>query len=113
MKKFMIMYRSDSSAQDTMNASTPEEMKAGMDAWIKWKDGVEAAGVKFEFGMPLQGSKHMAGDEVSASDSDVSGYSIMEGDTVDDVLQHLSSHPHLKVAGNSIEVLEFLPMPGM
>lgn len=113
MKKFMILYRSPTSSSDRMATSTEEEMKAGMDAWIKWKDEVEGAGVKFEFGMPLQARKHIEGGEVTAGESDVSGYSLMEADSVDDVVKHLKNHPHLHEAANSIEVLEFLPMPGM
>jgi hypothetical protein len=113
MKKFMILYRSASSAVDTMATATEDEMKAGMEAWMKWKEEVESAGVKFEFGMPLQGRKHVEAGEVMGSESDVSGYSTMEAESIDDVLKHLKDHPHLKVATNSIEVLEFMPMPGM
>jgi hypothetical protein len=49
MPKYLILYRSATSAEDRMAAASAEEQKAGMDAWMQWKNKVEAADVKFEF----------------------------------------------------------------
>jgi hypothetical protein len=111
MAKFMVLYSSTMTATDTMANATPEQMKASMDEWIRWKDDAEKT-VKIEFGMPLQVVTEVTEGGTSGSDSTVSGYSILEGEK-DQVVELLKSHPHLKRPGASIELLEMLPMPGM
>ena len=44
---------------------------------------------------------------------DVSGYSTIEAEDKDTVHTLIENHPHLKMEGNSIDVLEMIPMPGM
>jgi hypothetical protein len=47
-----------------------------------------------------------------AGDGDISGFSILESDsraTIDDLL---ADRPHRHMPGASIDVLEFMPMPG-
>ena len=36
MKKFLVLYRSSTPARELMESSTPEQMQAGMDAWMNW-----------------------------------------------------------------------------
>jgi hypothetical protein len=36
MPKFLVLYRSNVSAAEQMSSGTPEQMKAGMDAWMAW-----------------------------------------------------------------------------
>ena len=43
----------------------------------------------------------------------VCGFSILEADSVDAANKLLDDHPHFHSPGPSIEVLEFLPIPGM
>lgn len=111
MAKFMVLYNSSASARDLMANATPEQMQASMREWIDWKESVEKT-AKMEFGMPLQAVGHITSDSVSDSQSQVSGYAIIEGEK-DAVLELLKSHPHLKRPDASIELLEFLPMPGL
>jgi hypothetical protein len=114
MKKFMIMFQSPASASETMAQSTPEEMKASMADWMKWKEKVEATGAGFEFGMPMQARKHIDKDgNVTDGTSQASGYSMIETDSVDAAVELVKDHPHLKRPGASIELLEFVPMPGI
>ena len=112
MAKFMILYKSPTSASDQMANATPEQMKSSMDEWVAWKDKVSKS-VGFEWGMPLQAVSQIKPDgTVVDSDSNVSGYSTMEGDK-DMIVELLKSHPHLKRPGASVDVLEMLSMPGM
>ena len=54
-----------------------------------------------ELGSPLGG------------DSDVSGYSIVQAESRDAAAELFKDHPHLRMPGDSsIELLEFLPLPG-
>jgi hypothetical protein len=69
-----------------------------------------------DMGSPLGG---VATVTASGSTADVSspligGFSVLEADSVDAAKKLLDDHPHFHAPGNpSIEVLEFLPLPGM
>jgi hypothetical protein len=109
MAKFMIMYRSTTSARDQMANATPEQMKAGMDAWMAWAG--KAGDAVVDLGAPLAFASH-AGEAASGTD-DVTGYSILQADSAAAVTGVLDGHPHLEMPGNSIDILELLSMPGM
>jgi hypothetical protein len=99
VKKFLVLYRSSVSAADQMAAATPEQAEAGMHAWMDWSERNRDAIV--ELGSPLGG------------DSDVSGYSIVQAESRDAAAELFEDHPHLRMpADSSIELLEFLPLPG-
>lgn len=112
MTQFMVLYRSPVSAREQLASATPEQQQAGMDAWLGWANENRDAIV--ELGRPVAGSACVAPGSVSDSGSDVCGYSIVRAESVDDVTRMLAAHPHLHTAGGaSIEVLEFVPIPGM
>jgi hypothetical protein len=99
MNKFLVLYRSSVSAADQMAAATPEQAQAGMAAWMEWAERNRDAIV--ELGSPLGG------------DSDVSGYSIVQAESRDAAAELFKDHPHLRMpADSSIELLEFLRLPG-
>lgn len=110
MSKFMILFKSTVSAAEQMQNATPEEMKAGMQAWMTWKDNLPTA-ISFEWGLPLQSVNEVTASEVQEGHSTVSGYAIMEGDKTA-ITEILTSHPHLVMSGSSIDVLEMLSMSG-
>lgn len=112
MAKYLILYNSTETAEAQMAKATPEQMQTSMNEWIRWKDEAMKT-VGFEFGMPLQAVARVTPDGVRASSSLVSGYSMMEGDDKDAVVDALKTHPHLKRPGATIDVLEMLSMPGM
>jgi hypothetical protein len=112
MPKFMILFQSPTSASDNMKNSTPEQMQQGMQMWTKWREKIGED--KFDWGMPLDKGKHIEGGEVSDSSLTVSGYAILTAESMDEAVKLLKTHPHLEMQPDgSIEVLEFLPMPGM
>jgi hypothetical protein len=112
LARFLIIYNSGLSADELMATSTAEEMKASMEEWMAWAEEAKKSS-GFEFGMPLKAVNKVTNDGVAESESHASGYSIMEGDTKEAIATLLTSHPHLKRSGSSIDVLEMLPMPGM
>ncbi len=112
MAKYMVLYNSSASASELMANATPEEMQASMAEWMQWRGQAEKS-FKVDFGMPLQAVCRVTATESTASDNQASGYSIVEGDSKDALVELLKSHPHLKRAGAYIDVLEMLPMPGM
>jgi hypothetical protein len=101
MAKYMILYCSSESARDMMTNATPEQMKAGMDAWMTWAGKAPTAHATHAGPGSLPGAE------------EITGYSILQADSTAAVTAVLDGHPHLDMPGNTIEVLEMLPMPGM
>jgi hypothetical protein len=112
MAKYMVLYYSSASASQLIANASPEQMKASMNEWQKWKDGASKI-AKIEFGMPLEAVKHITLEGTTGSSSKVGGYSIVEGDSKEAIVELLRTHPHLKRAGASIDLLEMISMPGL
>ncbi|MCX6728652.1 MAG: hypothetical protein NTV39_02705 [Candidatus Saccharibacteria bacterium] len=112
MSKYMILHNAPEPSGEFMAHSSPEDMKRGMDDWMRWKDEAEKT-VKFEFGMPLQAVARIYTDKVTDSDNPAGGYSMIEADSKQQVIDVLRNHPHLGRMGTSIDVLEIIPMPGI
>jgi hypothetical protein len=111
MAKFLVLYSSPVTYAEQMEMSTPEEMKAGMDAWTEWGGNVGAALV--DFGLPLGESNRISGDSTSSGASDARGYSIIEADSLEAATKLVEDHPHLHQPDGSIDVFEMMPAPGM
>jgi len=111
MKKFLILYHSPTSVQEQMAAATPEQMKAGMDAWMAWAKKAGSAVV--DLGTPLMNAKQITSGSVKESRGTLNGYSILQADSMDVVVGLLKDHPHLHMPSSSIEVFEGRSMPGM
>jgi hypothetical protein len=108
MKKYLVLYRAPVSAREQMAGGTPEQQKAGMEAWMKWAGRAGSAIV--DLGSPLGDNAHVGG---TAGAGHIGGFSVLQADSIDGVKKVLEGHPHLSMPGFSIEVLEFLPIPGM
>jgi hypothetical protein len=112
MKKFLVLYQSTVSAADQMKGATPEQAKAGMDAWMSWAGRV--GGGMVDMGSPVAATAKLTDpSQVASGNSHVGGYSILQAESKDALLALLKNHPHFMAPGASIDVLEFLPMPGM
>lgn len=110
MPKFLVLYHSPASFREQMADATPEEMKAGMEAWMAWA-GRAGDGLA-DLGSPLAGAMRVEQGSTTADGGDVAGYSILQADSADAAAELLADHPHLQMPANSIEVLEFMPTPG-
>src|SRR5207248_9819108 len=105
MSKFLVLYRSSVPASEQMANATPEQMQAGMDAWKDWEK--QAGEAIVDLGAPLGEGRRVGGG--AARDGYISGFSVLEADSVDAAVHLLTDHPHLHTPGDSsIEVLEFL-----
>jgi hypothetical protein len=109
MKKFIVLYRAPVSAGEQMASSTPEQAQAGMDLWMAWAK--KAGPALVDLGSPL-------GDPVSVGAGGplgvhLGGYSVLQANDGAAVRKVLEGHPHLMLPGASIDVLEFLAIPGM
>jgi hypothetical protein len=111
MKKFLVLYESTVSAAEQMKHATPAQAKAGMDAWMAWA-GHAGTGIA-DMGSPISVTAKLTGpNHVTAGHSQVGGFSILQAHSKDAALELLKNHPHFMAPGASIEVFEFLPMPG-
>ena len=113
MPKYLVLYNSPTPAAKMMANSTPEQMQAGLKMWTDWSNKV--GGALVDFGNPLDEGKRV--DEkssVSDSDSQATGFSIIEAASLDDAVKLVEGHPHLHTPGGaSIDVLPFIQMQGM
>jgi hypothetical protein len=107
----MVLYRSSTSARDQMAGATPEQMKAGMDAWMAWAG--KAGDAIIDLGTPLALATRLGPGSATVGGDDIAGYSILQAASAPDLSDVLAGHPHLEMPGNSIDVLEMLAMPGM
>ena len=112
MKKFLVLYQSTVPASEQMKHSTPEQAKAGMDAWMSWA-GKAGSGI-VDMGSPVGATAKLNGaGQAAGANAQVGGYSILQAESKDGLMGLLKNHPHFMAPGASIEVFEFLPMPGM
>jgi len=106
MPNYLVLYRSSVSPGEQM--SDPEQAQAGMELWMTWatKAG-EAIG---DLGAPVAGAFSVGKGDLGQP---VCGFSILKADSPTTLTHVLEGHPHLQSPGDpTIEVLEFLPMPG-
>lgn len=112
MKKFMAIYMAPAAAIEQAMKATPAEMKAGMDEWMKWSKAHENAIV--DLGTPLGKTKRVTSSGVSDSKNEMTGYTIVQGETADAVTKMFKDHPHFKMgAGVTVDVMELVSIPGM
>ena len=111
MKKFLVLYKAPTSAFEQMKKATPEQQKAGMDAWMAWSK--KAGSSLVDMGAPLGKSVRVTKGGASASTNDLGGFSIMQAESKEALAENLKGHPHFAMPDGSIEVVEFMAMPGM
>src|SRR5262249_33775879 len=73
MKKFLVLYKAPTSAFEQMKKSTPEQQKAGMEAWMAWSK--KAAASIVDMGGPLGKSARVTKGGISPTTNDLGGFS--------------------------------------
>ena len=113
MKKFLVLYKASPEAYQQAMKSTPEQQKAGMDAWMSWSKNAGPA--LLDMGGPLGKSARVAkGGNVSAVVNDLGGFSVMQAESKEALAATMKEHPHFLMGeGSSIEIVEIVPIPGM
>ena len=111
MAKYLVLYSSPIPAAEMMANTSPEQAQAGMDAWMAWaqKNGNGIV----DLGVPLGSNMQVTEGSSSPGSSRASGYSIIQADSLAAAAAMLEDHPHFHTPGGTIEVFEFLSMPGM
>jgi hypothetical protein len=111
MKKFLVLYKAPTSAFEQMQKSSPEQQKAGMDAWMAWSK--KAAASIVDMGAPLGKSLRVTKGGSSPSTNDLGGFSVLQAESKEALAETLKGHPHFMMPDGSIEVVELMPIPGM
>jgi hypothetical protein len=110
MKKFLVLYKAPTSSFEQMMKATPEQRKAGMDAWMAWSKAAASAIV--DMGGPLGKSLRVTQQGSSPTPNDLGGYSILQAESKEDLSKELTGHPHFLTPEGFIEIVELMPMPG-
>lgn len=113
MKKFLVLYKASTEAfQQMMKNSTPEQQKAGMEAWMTWSK--KAASSIVDMGGPLGKSLRVTkGGAATPVVNDLGGYSIMQAESKEALAASMKDHPHFRMPDSSIEIVELMSIPGM
>ncbi|HUJ62771.1 MAG TPA: YciI family protein [Kofleriaceae bacterium] len=111
MKKFLVIYGSPVSAREQMMKASPEQARAGMQAWMAWMH--KAGRALVDGGAPLGNAARVSGGTASDVPSELGGFSILQAESRDALAALLADHPHTRMPGATIEVHEFLQLPGM
>lgn len=110
MSKYLVIYYAPAEAMEMMANATEEEKAEGMKPWMAW---AEKCGEHLvDMGTPLVGGQVLSPDGTSsASTREVTGYSMLEAESIDHAKSLLAGHPHLAWTGGcEIEVHECVPL---
>ena len=98
----------NASIDEMMKKSTPEQQKAGMDAWMGWMEKHKAS--MTDMGNPLSKNKRVTKGGVSDTRNEVCGYSIVEAASHDEAAALFADCPHFELPGAYVDVLQCMPM---
>ncbi len=109
MKKFLVFYSATGDGFWGKENATPQDMEKGMEAWTEWAKKCGSSLV--DFGSPLVGGQKLIRSGSSPTDSNITGYSILEAEDMDGAKALLEGHPHLQWSdGAVIDVFESASM---
>jgi len=110
MNKYLALYISPIEEQMRYANATPEQKAAGMAPWMDWlnKSGEQIV----DLGAPTgPGAKHSQSINWQSLQNEVSGYSIVQAESLEAARSLFIDHPHTKdSAKNSIEVHQCMQM---
>ena len=108
MAKFLVLYKAPQASFEQMMKATPEQQKAGMDAWAAW--GAKAGPSLVDMGAPLGRTLKVTPAGPSPTRNDLGGYSIMQGESKEALAEVLKGHPHFMTPDGFIEIVDIIPM---
>ena len=111
MKKFLVLYRAPASSFAQMKTATPEQQKAGMDAWMAWSK--KSASSIVDMGGPLGKSLVVSEASATPAGNDFGGFSILQAESKEALADALKGHPHFALPAATIEIVEVMAIPGM
>jgi YCII-related domain len=118
MKRFLAIYLGslESAGFKHWNlmgeAERKERQRSGMEAWMGW--GKEHEKSIVDTGTPLGKTKRVDANGVSDTKNMMTGYVIVEAESPEAAARLFANHPHFSIfPGESVEIMECLPLPKM
>lgn len=117
MKNFLAIYigTDDALAKSGWHELGADQRKAreaaGMKAWMEWGERNAAAIV--EQGGPLGKTKRAAAGGLTDTKNSMVGYVLVRAESHQAAAELFAGHPHFTIfPGDSVEIMECLPLPG-
>ena len=117
MKKFLAIYIGTEAALERAGWNKLDEQKrnalvsSGMQAWMDWGTANSAAIV--DQGSPLGKTKRASPQGIADIKNSMTGYVIVQAESHEAAAKLFENHPHFTIfPGDSVEIMECLPLPG-
>lgn len=118
MKTFLAIYMGTAEAmtKSGWNALDDATRKAreqkGMQAWGDW--GTRHKSAILQMGGPLGRTKRASASGICDIRNNMTGYTVIQAESHEAAAKMFESHPHFAIfPGDSVEIMEVLPLPGM
>ena len=110
MKSFLVIYYAPSEAVQQMSQATQEEIVEATKPWMAWYEKNNEALV--DMGSRLtNGQERTVNDSWNTTSKEVTGFSILKGDNIEDVKTKLDYHPQLSWSPEcQVGIYEFFGM---
>lgn len=116
MKNYLVTYLGSAGAQDkwkTMDEGKRKQReKAGKEAWGEWAKRNEKSIA--DQGSPVGKTKRISAQGIADTRNQIAAYTIVQAESHEAAAKLFENHPHFTIfPGDSVEVMECLPMPEM
>lgn len=118
MKNFLAVYTGSESAagfvkwQALDEAARKKQEVAGKAAWMKWV--ITNASALVDNGSPLGKTKRVDASGISDIRNNLTAYTIVLAESHEAAAKLFLNHPHFTIfPGDSVEIMECLPLPSM
>lgn len=118
MKKYLAVYTGSPEGEGhkrwgAMDETTRKKQeKAGMEAWGNWVTKNKKSIV--EMGSPVGKTKQINSKGVSDIRNNIAAFTVVQAENYEAAAQLFLEHPHFTIfPGDSVEIMECLPIPGM
>jgi hypothetical protein len=117
MKNFLAIYVGSAASRERSDwdkldeATRKDRMNAGIKAWGNWMDTHKASIVVT--GAPLGKTKRASSRGLADTRNDMTGYVVVQAESHEAAARMFENHPHFTMfPGDSVEIMECLPLPG-
>lgn len=114
MKKFLAIYIGSLAAREKAEHAATDEDKLtdqhGMEAWGNWVR--ENANSIVDHGSPIGKTKRASPEGIANTHNKITAYTIVQAESHEAAAKLFEGHPHFSIfPGDSVEIMECLPMP--
>ena len=115
MKRFLAIYIGTEAALEKWKKLDEEKRKeleaSGIKAWMEW--GMANSAAIVDQGSPLGKTKRASPQGITDIRNSMTGYVIVQAESQEAAAKLFENHPHFTIfPGDSVEIMECLPLPG-